>query len=302
MSASRIPLSTECVVCLTKTISKVVPMLTDVWEQQSELYSMAFRALSEGFANDFDVPSTIIPLMMELYSAVGANDPFNLIKQKSIDATMKALPLVEQSINRFSDFEKFRTSLSAAIAGNIIDYAHAGDVPDLESLECVFDSVQREGFAIDNSKELWHRLKSSSGKVVILGDNAGETVFDIPLIRLIKELKWMVVFVVKGLPSINDATENDVLGTGIENLAKISTTGARAYGTPKRFVSKQFLDLIAGCDLIISKGQGNLETFPEIQRELKKEAYYVLRVKCSNIASILGCKKNNNVVLQQKSM
>jgi len=302
MRARRIPLSTECAVCITKTIGKVVPMLTDTWERQSELYSKAFRALSDGYANDLDVPSTIIPLMMELYSAAGANDPFNIIKQKSINAAMKDLPLIEQSINRFSDFEKFRTSLSAAIAGNIIDYAHAGDDPDLESLECVFKSVQREGFAIDNSKELWHRLKSSSGKVVILGDNAGETVFDIPFVRLIKELEWSVIFVVKGLPSMNDATKNDVIGTGIEQLAMISTTGARAYGTPKRFVSEQFLDLVADCDLIISKGQGNLETFPEIQEEFEKETYYVLRVKCSHVASILGCKKNNNVVLRQKNM
>lgn len=287
--------------CITKTLSKVVPMLTDTWEQQSELYSKAFHALSVGYANDLDVPSTLIPLMMDLYSAVGANDPFNVLKQKSIDAAMKTLPLIEQTINRFSGFEKFRTSLSAAIAGNILDYAHAGEDPDLESLERVFELVRREGFAIDNSKDLWHRLRSSNGKVVILGDNAGETVFDIPLVRLINELEWTVIFVVKGLPSVNDATRKDVLGTGIENLALISTTGARAYGTPRRFVNQEFLDIVAECDLVISKGQGNLETFPEIQNEFKKETYYVLRVKCSHIASILGCGKNSNVVLQQKS-
>ncbi len=301
MSVSRIPLSTECAVCITKTLSKVIPMLADSWEQQSELYSKAFQALSEGYANDLDVPSTLIPLMMELYSAVGANDPFSVLKQKSIDAAMKALPLIEQSINRFSGFERFRAALSAAIAGNIIDYAHAGYDPDLGSLEYMFESIQKEGFAIDSSKELWHRLKSSNGKVVILGDNAGETVFDIPLVRLINQLDWTVIFVVKGLPSVNDATKNDILGTGIEHLALISTTGARAYGTPKRFVNQQFLDLVADCDLVISKGQGNLETFPEIQNNFKKETYYVLRVKCSHIASILGCERSNNVVLRQNS-
>jgi len=299
MSVNRIPLSTECAVCITKTLSKVVPMLTDKWERQTELFSKAFHALSEGYANDLDVPSTLIPLMMELYSAAGVNDPFKTLKQKSVDAALRALPWIEQGINRFSGFKKFRASLSAAIAGNIIDYAHAGSVPDLESLECVFESIQREAFAIDHSKDLWHRLKSSDGKVVILGDNAGETVFDIPLVRMIKELEWTVIYVVKGLPSINDATKSDVLGTGIEHLAMISTTGARAYGTPKKYVNQQFLDLVAECDFVISKGQGNLETFPEIQNDLKKVAYYVLRVKCSHIASILGCEMNNNVVLRQ---
>ena len=276
-------------------------MLVDTWEQQSELYSMAFHNLSEGYAKELDVPSTLIPLMMELYSAAGVNDPFEIMKRKSIDAAMRVLPLIELAINRFSGYEKFRASLSAAIAGNIIDYAHAGDVPDLENLECVFESVQREGFAIDDSKDLWYQLESSKGEVVILGDNAGETVLDIPLVRLLKELDWKVIFVVKELPAVNDATRNDVLGTGIEHLAMISTTGARAYGTPKRFVNQQFLDLISECDLVISKGQGNLETFPEIQKDFEKETYYVLRVKCSHIGSILGCAKNSNVVLRQDS-
>ena len=296
----KIPLSIECSLCITKTLSMVIPMMVDSWDKQSRLYSKAFQALSEGYAKDLDVPSTLIPLMMELYSAAGVNDPFKILKRRSIDVAVRTLPLIEKNINRFSDYEKFKASISAAIAGNIIDYAHAGNMPDLENLECIFESIQREGFVIDNSRDLWHRLRSSTGKVVILGDNAGETVFDIPLIRIIKKLGWLVVFVVKGLPSINDATIDDVLGTGIEQLAVISTTGARAYGTPKEFVSKQFLDLVAKCDFVISKGQGNLETFPEIQKEFKKETYYLLRVKCSHIASILGCEKNSNVVLKQE--
>ena len=275
-------------------------MLTESWENQSKLYSSAFHALSEGYANNLDVPSTLIPLMMELYSAAGVNDPFKILKQKSINAAMRALPFIERSINCFSGYEKFRASISAAIAGNIIDYAHAGNTPDLSRLKDTFESVQREGFAIDNSKKLWHHLKSFTGEVVILGDNAGETVFDIPLVRIIKELGWTVTYVVKELPSVNDATRKDVLGTGIEHLATISSTGARAYGTPKRFVDQQFLDLVKECNLIISKGQGNLETFPEIQKDFKKETYYLLRAKCSHIASILGCEKNNNVVLRQE--
>lgn len=132
-----------------------------------------------------------------------------------------------------------------------------------------------------------------------LADNAGETYFDIPFLKFAKEMGWTINFVVKARAMVNDATEEDVMGSGIEEFAEVSNTGAWALGVPKKWVSRQFLELVARSQLVISKGQANVETFPEIQSESGVETYYVLKAKCPHIAQALDAKKGDNIVLRR---
>jgi uncharacterized protein with ATP-grasp and redox domains len=135
--------------------------------------------------------------------------------------------------------------------------------------------------------------------MLFLGDNAGETLFDIPLVRLMTDLSWNVTYIVKMRAMVNDAVEEDVRGTEIEKLAAIRDTGAWAHGVPKKWVSDEFLRLVEDSDMVISKGQANIETFPEIQREFSVETYYILRGKCPHISAAVGVTKGQNVVLRR---
>ena len=110
---------------------------------------------------------------------------------------------------------------------------------------------------------------------------------------------WESTFAVKGRAMINDATEDDVRGTEIESLATIINSGAWAHGVPARFVSKEFLQLMAKSDIVISKGQANIETVPEIQQKTGVETYYITKAKCSHISQAIGAKRGNNVVLRR---
>lgn len=100
---------------------------------------------------------------------------------------------------------------------------------------------------------------------------------------------------------VNDAVEEDVRGSEIEDLATIADTGAWAHGVPKEWVSEDFLELVGDSDMVISKGQANIETFPEIQQEYDVETYYLLRGKCAHISAAIAVQKGDNVVLRRPS-
>jgi hypothetical protein len=285
---------------MVNSVKTLIPLLTEDKQRQFELFSTAFDILAKGFQEKKDPATLSIGLYRELYSMEDAVDPYHDIKKMSNEAAKKGMKKVRERINSLKGYEKLRAALASAVAGNMIDFNTAGHDPDLSRLVEAFVSIQEQGFALDDSQKLWQQLKSKEGKMVFLADNAGETYFDMPLVEIANAQNWTVTYVVKDRPMMNDVVVEDVKETGIEEIAEIITSGAWAFGVPKKGVSQEFLDAVAQADVVISKGQANIETFPEIQRELSVETYYVSRAKCPHIASVLGVTKGENVVLRRK--
>lgn len=295
-----VPLIPDCSACMVNSVKTLIPLLTEDKQRQFELFSTAFDILAKGFQEKKDPATLSIGLYRELYSMEDAVDPYHDIKKISNEAAKKGMNKVRERINSLKGYEKLRAALASAVAGNMIDFNTAGHNPDLSRLVEAFVSIQEQGFALDDSQKLWQQLKSKEGKMVFLADNAGETYFDMPLVEIANAQNWTVTYVVKDRPMMNDVVVEDVKETGIEEIAEIITSGAWAFGVPKKGVSQEFLDAVAQADVVISKGQANIETFPEIQRELSVETYYVSRAKCPHIASVLGVTKGENVVLRRK--
>ena len=273
-----VPLVPECSACIIDSLGLLIPLLSEDREEQYSLYNHAYSRIARGYENREPPIELAIDLYRELYERSGQEDPYAEIKKRSIEAAMKALPAVEESISQKKGYEKLRAALAAAIAGNVIDFNTAGHSPNLEELGKIYKEVLEEGFAIDHSENLWQSLTSKKGEVLFLGDNAGETLFDVPLLRLFNDSGWNVTYAVKGKPLANDAVRSDVEGTEVDHISKIIDTGAWAYGVPKKWVSKEFLDTVRHSDMVISKGQANIESFPEIQREMEIETYYSVRM------------------------
>ncbi|MFW9802432.1 MAG: DUF89 domain-containing protein [Candidatus Thorarchaeota archaeon] len=294
-----VPLVPECSACIVDSLGLLIPLLSEDKDEQYNLYNHAYRRIAKGYERREPPLELAVDLYRELYERSGKEDPYAEIKKRSIEAAKKALPAVEKSISEKEGYEKLRAALAGAIAGNVIDFNTAGHSPNLETLSRIYEEILEEGFAVDHSEYLWHSLTSRKGEVLFLGDNAGETLFDIPLLRIINDCGWQVSYAVKGKPLANDAVRSDVEGTEVELLSKIIDTGAWAYGVPKRLVSKEFLDAVQNSDIVISKGQANIESFPEIQRELGIETYYVTRGKCAHISRAISANKGDNVVLRR---
>ncbi|MGY5859267.1 MAG: ARMT1-like domain-containing protein [Candidatus Thorarchaeota archaeon] len=289
----------DCGPCIMDSLKILVPLLTPDEDKQADYFALAFRVLSEGYKKRDEPAPLSIGLYQELYTKAGIKDPYAEIKRVSTEAALKALPTIDKIIAPLKGVDRFKACLSASIAGNVIDFNTGGHEPDLENLVSVFNSIQTEGYAIDDSDQLWRSLQARTGKLLFLADNAGEHILDIPLLRLLKDMDWSVTFIVKGQAMINDVTMEEVVGTEIENLAHVADSGAWAHGVPLHMVSKEFLQLVSESDIVISKGQANIETFPEIQRETGVETYYITRAKCPHISQVVGATKGDSVVLRR---
>lgn len=291
-----VPLIPDCSACIANSMKLLIPLLADDEAEQNKLFTLVFKRLSEGYKDN--VPPIILSIQIhqELYTLAGIENPYSEIKRISNESALKVLPLIEEKIEGLEGYEKLRACLAAAITGNVIDYNVGEHVPDLGALVEVYDSILAGGFALDDTNHLWSSLKSQKGNLVYLADNAGEVILDIPLLRFLKELGWKTTFVVKGRAMINDATEDDVRGTEIEELSTVTNSGAWAHGVPEEYVSKEFLKLMKESDIVISKGQANIETVPQIQRKTGVETYYVTKAKCSHISQAIKSNKGDNIV------
>ena len=103
-----------------------------------------------------------------------------------------------------------------------------------------------------------------------------------------------ITFVVKGGPAINDAQTCDADEAGIEEFARVITTGCARIGTPWDVVSGEFKREFAESDLIISKGQGNFETLNDIPGPV----FFILKAKCLPVAKVLGVKLGDVVLVE----
>ncbi len=174
-----------------------------------------------------------------------------------------------------------------AIAGNIIDLG----VADSYNLNATLSRVLIEPFAINDLVSLRNAL-AKSASVLYLADNAGETVFDKVLIET---LEIPVIYVVKAGPIINDATHEDAVAAGIDQVAKIIDNGSNAPGTLLDQCSKVFCKRFAQADLIIAKGQANYESLSNSTAPI----FFLLQAKCNVIARDLGIAEGSSVLKQQ---
>lgn len=93
--------------------------------------------------------------------------------------------------------------------------------------------------------------------ILVIADNVGETVLD----RLLLEtfIGKEIIYTVRVHLIINDATITDAYDVGINNYAKVISSGTSCPGTVLHTCSQEFLNYYKDADLVISKGQGNFK-------------------------------------------
>ncbi len=212
----------------------------------------------------------------------GVRDPYRAIKAES---TKKALGLYAslKSLVEESD-DRLLTAVRIAIAGNVIDFGANWDF----DLEAEIEQILERDFAICDYGAFKNTLDRAR-EVLYLGDNAGECVFDR---ILIEEMNKPVVYVVRGVPIINDATYEDAVAAGIEKVATILSSGTDGPGTILKTCSAGFMEVYNNAEFIISKGQGNYEALSNEERPI----FFLLRTKCSVIANDIGVKERDIIL------
>jgi uncharacterized protein with ATP-grasp and redox domains len=227
-------------------------------------------------------PETGLEIYRIVREVTGVDDPFADLKAESIRTALALYPQFKQRVEASED--PLETALGLAIAGNVIDF---GANPDVQLEKEIHETLQQEP-TINDSPMFKERLKSARSTLYV-GDNAGETVFDR---ILIETMATPVTYVVRERPIINDATLEDAIESGLDQVADIISSGWDGPGVSLRGGSETFLRHYKHADLVISKGQGNYETLSGEQGPV----FYVLKAKCPVIARDLGVQKGDTVI------
>jgi uncharacterized protein with ATP-grasp and redox domains len=215
---------------------------------------------------------------------IGHRDPYRAIKEAGTCQALALYPQLKTWVQESDD--PLDVAVRLSIAGNIIDLGPQQQY----DLWGVIERVLAQPFAVDN-RTAFREAFSRNGQVLYLADNAGETVFDR---ILIEALQQPVVYAVKGGPVLNDATREDALAAGVDQVAQLIETGSDAPGTILDRCSDEFRQLYEKVGMVVAKGQANYETLSGTGPKV----FFLLQVKCPVIARDVGVTVGS-IVLKQ---
>jgi len=281
-------ISRECISCLARQAVEIAEEATSNITIQEEIIK---RSLQELGKMDFNETAPEIAFRMHQHAKkiTGINDPYKGLKEQYNEIAKEIYDRIidEKWLDKAED--PFDMACRLAIAGNIIDFSVGLNLGPSDIVKSVEDSMKHDIFGV-GSAALQKAVKESEN-ILYIADNAGEIIFDKFLLENLPRHK--VTYVVKGGPIVNDATMEDAISTGVTNLVKVIDNGYSAQGTILKDCSSSFKEAFSKADLIISKGQANFETLSGIR---DKNIFYLLRAKCSSVASIIGCKQMDYVL------
>ncbi|KAF1085029.1 hypothetical protein SPSYN_01165 [Sporotomaculum syntrophicum] len=228
-------------------------------------------------------------MLFKLYREIDNHDPYKTSKEKSNILALELYPALKDYLQKSTN--KLYDALKIAVAGNIIDLGIKKDYDIDASLEYSL----KEGFSRDDYPRFVEKL-AATDSVLIIGDNAGEIVFDRLLAEELTGRGKKVTYLVKDSPILNDATMDDARQAGLDQIATVLTTGSPYLGLPLTKISNEVRDLLEQSSLVISKGQANFETL-EHEELAKGKIFFLLKIKCACVGQIANAKLEDIVFM-----
>lgn len=273
---------TDCFICFMNLALNIARRTGDD-EQREKLILEKVAGLLPTFSLDARPPEMAYVVNNVVKEVTGVEDPFEEDKRESNRIALGIAPEVRGLIRAADD--PLLSAIEFSIAGNSIDLGANHDL-DLDNTlrEIVEDEVMRiktEDPSRFRLEELRESLRNSSS-LLYLADNAGEIVFDMLLIELIREEYpgIEITVAVRNSPIINDATMKDAEEIGLTSLVRVISSGSDTAGTLMEMCTPEFRELFYSADTVIGKGQGNFETLSDIDRKV----FLLFKTKCNAIA------------------
>ncbi len=233
-------------------------------------------------------PEAAVPIYNIVEKITGNANPYKKIKKEHINKALSLYPKMKKAVN-FSS-QPLMQAVKIAIAGNAIDL---GSTLEKINIETEFNRIEDDSFVLKDFAIFEKRI-AETDEILYLADNAGETVFDRPLVEILLEMGKSVLYAVKEKPIINDATRADAVLSGIKT--NIISTGSEIAGTVIKNCSEKFLEVFHNAKLIIAKGQGNYETLSQVNAPI----FFLFKVKCNPIAKDTGFPQGSMLLLQSR--
>ena len=271
----------DCIPCFFEQALRAGRAATDD-EVVQKLVLDKLGAMLESIDLESTPPETGRLIHKVVKEVTGNPDPFHRLKRESTQQALALYPSLKRIIDESND--SLLTAIRIAIAGNVIDYGASSTFDMNKAVE----GVLKKSFAICDYS-LFKDYLVRAKQILYIGDNAGETVFDR---LLIEQMNKPVIYVVREVPVINDATIDDAVQAGIDSVATIVSSGTDAPGTILSTCSREFKQLLDRSELLIAKGQGNYEGLSNENHSV----FFMLMVKCGIIADDIGVDKGDIIM------
>ncbi len=278
----------DCISCILRmTISSINKLALDE-SSVKELYSEILEIPSlRGLNWNTTSAEVIEDVWKKIVKKVNSPDPFYREKSNQNEKIMELYPVLENMVHEATD--PLHIAVKLSILGNSMDLMVADTSLTIE--KSIADKTKLP-LSDENYSKFRQQLQTTQ-HLLIFGDNAGEIVFDRLLIETLKKIHEIeVAFVVRSVPTLNDATLSEAKSVGLDKIATVIENGIDGPlpGTLLSRCSSEVKELVRQSDLIISKGGGNFDTLDEERKHLRKNISFMLLSKCEPYYKHFGVK------------
>ena len=268
-----------CVSCIVNQSTKVANALGADAALAQKLYSHV-ETLSQTFSYKKSPPEIAADVYADMARIAVSADLYAAVKKASTKKASSFIPFLKEKLKNSQN--KLLTATKIAVAGNVIDLAAAVEFDLEEELEKIFETP----FAEDDFEAFALQLAKAQ-TLLVIGDNAGEHIFDYLFIQTLQELSpnLEVSYMVRGNPIINDVTMKEAKEAGFDRLCNLVDSGVNTPGFTYNRANEVSQKLFDSVDLVVSKGMGNYECLSPSHRG---NITFLLKVKCGVVANALN--------------
>lgn len=282
----------HCIECLVRRHFQLVQPKND--GEKADLYLRDVMRLILDAPKNVSAPYLTWQFSQAYAKYWPGDDPYAKLKQDSNDLILELLPQIRPMVEQAAD--PLSMAMKFARTGNFLDF---GILTPEVAHKALWDAVKKTP-DMELDPVIYGKLLEDLGhakQLLILGDNAGEIVFDILLAeQLQKQYPALeVIYCVRGQNSLNDATREDAAYVGMDKLVRIIDNGTGISGTELDYIGNELKQVLSTADVILSKGSGNLESLAGCGLNV----YYIFMCKCSRVAKLLGCENMTGQFLRE---
>ena len=288
-------LNSQCILCLLRRHEETALKL-GTEDQATAFIRDLMRLLSEGpsaMSAPFYTPD-IAKLFTEHYGL--SEDRFAEEKEASNRYALSRFDKLTSLVRTAED--PLYAGLQGAILGNYIDFAALQGEVSFEKLDEMLELLH----TIEVDRDTFAQLRSDLGsgrELLYLTDNAGEIVFDRVFLELIRDTfpNLSITVCVRGGPAQNDATLADAQAIGMP--FPVIGNGTCISGTVLEKASPELKAAMEKADVIISKGQANVETL--LDTDHGRNIYFAFLIKCQRFIDRFGREKLTPMLVRDRN-
>ena len=286
-----IPLDSQCIQCHLRRNLETARRLGD--ETQATAFAKELLKLYLSAPADVSSP-WLAPATSDLFRKYYGVPEDRFLEEKEISNrfVLERLDAIRSRVEGAAD--PLLAGLRFAILGNYIDFSALQGQVSFEELDGLLDRAEEMTPAGDGYARLREDLRKAK-RLLYLTDNAGEIGFDRIFAEVIaKEYPDLqITFCVRGGPAMNDALRADAELMGIP--FPVIDNGNRVAGTQIDQLSDAAKQALETADVIIAKGQGNVETMFGCGYNV----YYAFLIKCDRFVQEFGQPKLTPMLLRE---